>query len=124
MSPETELPQARALELGVRSVQLARGGDGAAEDNKDEDLARADAGLALIDADPSGQALESGVDVTTGDVGWPRKRAPCSNRVLDRERDLNSYPAGRHRRDCPVREAVKAVAPADRRGGARDLRAA
>jgi hypothetical protein len=57
-------------------------------------------------------------------VGWPRKRAPCSNRVLDRERDLNSYPAGRHRRDCPVREAVKAVAPADRRGGARDLRAA
>jgi len=90
MSPEDQLCHACPLEFSVRPVQLAPSGDGAPEDNKDEDLARADAGLALIDADPRRQTLESSVDVTASDVGRPRKRAPCPDRVLDRERDLNS----------------------------------
>jgi hypothetical protein len=47
MSPEDQLCQACPLEFSVRPVQLAPSGDGAPEDNKDEDLVRADAGLAL-----------------------------------------------------------------------------
>jgi len=124
MSPEGQLCQACPLEFSVRPVQLAPSGDGAPEDNKDEDLVRADAGLALIDADPPGQTLESSLDGTATDVGRPRKRGPCPDRMLDGERDLNSDASPRHPRDCPVRQAVKAVAPARCRGSARHLRAA
>lgn len=93
-------------------MQLATRGDGTAKDNEDQDLACSDEGLSLIDADPSGQPFEPRLDIAGAHPRRPGKCVPNPDRVLKRKRDLNSNVPRGHGRDCAVRQAVKAVAPA------------